>query len=49
VDLKNGETGKPIDLSLLAEKFSKMKKVMSPADEFYPSSNEFGNEKRFLD
>ena len=49
VDLKNGETGKPIDLSLLAEKFSKMKKVMSPADEFYTSPNEFENEKRFLD
>lgn len=49
MELKNGETGKPIDLSLLAEKFSKMKKTMGSTDEFYVSPNEFENEKRFLD
>lgn len=49
VGLKNEETGKPIDLSLLAEKFEKMRKTMGSTGEIYTTPNEFENAKRFLD
>lgn len=48
VELKNTETGQPVDLSLLAEKFAKMKKKMDSADASYTSS-ELESMKRFLD
>ena len=48
VELKNVETGQPVDLSLLAEKFAKMKQKMDSADQNYTPS-EFENMKRFLD
>lgn len=35
IELKNEDTGKPVDLSLLAEKFSKMKKTMGTDDEIF--------------
>lgn len=35
VELKNEETGKPVDLSLLAEKFNKMRKTMGSNDEIF--------------
>jgi hypothetical protein len=34
VELKNEETGKPVDLSLLAEKFEKMRKTIGSVSEF---------------
>ena len=46
VELKNRETGKPVDLSLLAEKFNKMRKIMG-FTEINASANEFDTEKRF--
>ena len=48
VELKNTETGQLVDLSLLAEKFAKMKKKMDSADANYTPS-EFESMKRFLD
>lgn len=48
VELKNTETGQLVDLSLLAEKFAKMKKKMDSADATYTPS-EFESMKRFLD
>lgn len=48
VELKNAETGQLVDLSLLAEKFAKMKKKMDSADANYTPS-EFESMKRFLD
>jgi hypothetical protein len=48
VELKNAETGQPVDLSLLAEKFAKMKQKMDSADKNYTPS-EFESMKRFLD
>ena len=48
VELKNAETGQLVDLSLLAEKFSKMKQKMDSTDKNYTPS-EFENMKRFLD
>ena len=48
VELKNAETGHLVDLSLLAEKFAKMKKKMDSADASYTPS-EFESMKRFLD
>ncbi len=48
VDLKNPETGQPIDLSLLAEKFAAMKKRMN-SDKSDLNQNEFDDLKRFLD
>ena len=35
VELKNEVTGKPVDLSLLAAKFNKMRKTMSSNDELF--------------
>lgn len=35
VELKNEETEKPVDLSLLAEKFNKMRKTMGSNDEIF--------------
>ncbi|MGI0073810.1 MAG: hypothetical protein ACREA3_08360 [Nitrosotalea sp.] len=49
VELKNEETGQPVDLSLLAEKFAKMKKTMDSTDRSYITPSEFENMKRFLD
>ncbi len=48
VELKNAETGQPVDLSLLAEKFAKMKQKMDSTDKNYTAS-EFESMKRFLD
>ncbi|HZS74153.1 MAG TPA: hypothetical protein VFA69_06585, partial [Candidatus Nitrosotalea sp.] len=48
VELKNAETGQLVDLSLLAEKFAKMKKKMDSTDANYTPS-EFESMKRFLD
>ncbi len=48
VELKNAETGQLVDLSLLAEKFAKMKKKMDSADTNYTPS-EFESMKRFFD
>lgn len=48
VELKNIETGHPIDLSLLAEKFYTMKQKMDSTDKNYTTS-EFESMKRFLD
>ena len=48
IELKNAETGQLVDLSLLAEKFAKMKKKMDSADANYTPS-EFESMKRFLD
>ncbi len=48
VGLKNAETGQLVDLSLLAEKFAKMKQKMDATDKNYTPS-EFESMKRFLD
>lgn len=48
VELKNEETGQLVDLSLLAEKFAKMKQKMDSTDKNYTPS-EFESMKRFLD
>lgn len=48
VELKNNNTGQLIDLSLLAEKFAKMKQKLDSADNNYTSSD-FESMKRFLD
>lgn len=48
VELKNPETGQPVDLSLLAEKFAKMKQKMDSTDKNYTPSD-FESMKRFLD
>ncbi|CUR51712.1 exported protein of unknown function [Nitrosotalea devaniterrae] len=48
VELKNTETGQLVDLSLLAEKFAKMKKKMDSTNNDY-SPSEFESMKRFLD
>ncbi len=49
MELKNKDTGHPIDLSLLAEKFDSMKKKLDFAGQNYLSSNEFDDFKKFLD
>ncbi len=49
MELKNKDTGQPIDLSLLAEKFDSMKKKLDCAGRNYLSSSEFDNFKKFLD
>jgi hypothetical protein len=48
VELKNAETGQLVDLSLLAEKFAKMKQKLDSTDKNYTPS-EFESMKRFLD
>ncbi|MDR3781972.1 MAG: hypothetical protein P4K92_01490 [Candidatus Nitrosotalea sp.] len=48
VELKNAETGQSVDLSLLAEKFAKMKQKMDSTDKNYTPSD-FESMKRFLD
>ena len=48
VELKNAETAHPVDLSLLAEKFAKMKQKMDSVDKNFTAS-EFESMKRFLD
>ncbi len=49
VDLKNKETGQPVDLSLLAEKFAKMKQSRDITDMADITPSDFKNMKRFLD
>ena len=49
IGLKNDETGQPIDLSLLAEKFEKMKKMLDSRGRSDLTPNEFDSFKRFLD
>ncbi len=49
VELKNKETGKPVDLSLLAEKFAKMKQSRDFNDGLDITASDFKNMKRFLD
>ena len=49
VGLKNEETGQHIDLSLLAQKFAKMKKTLDFTDKNYITTSEFEKMKRFLD
>lgn len=49
IGLKNDETGQPIDLSLLAEKFEKMKKMLDSRGKSDLTPNEFDSFKRFLD
>lgn len=49
VGLKNEETGQPIDLSLLAEKFEKMKKIFDAKGSSDITSSEFDSFRRFLD
>jgi hypothetical protein len=49
IGLKNDETGQPIDLSLLAEKFEKMKKMSDSRGRSDLTPNEFDSFKRFLD
>lgn len=49
VELKNEETGKPVDLTLLAEKFAKMKQSRDHTDLADITPNDFKNMKRFLD
>lgn len=49
VGLKNDETGQPIDLSLLADKFNKMKKMLDSKGKSDLTSSEFDSFKRFLD
>lgn len=48
VELKNMDTGQPVDLSLLAEKFAKMKQKMDSFDKNY-TPTDFESMKRFLD
>jgi hypothetical protein len=48
VELKNTDTGQPVDLSLLAEKFSKMKQKMDSTEKNY-TPTDFESMKRFLD
>lgn len=48
VELKSPETGQPVDLSLLAEKFAKMKQKMDSTDKSY-TPDDFESMKRFLD
>lgn len=49
IGLKNIETGQPTDLSLLAEKFGKMKKMFDSKGRGDMTSSEFDSFKRFLD
>lgn len=49
VGLKNDETGQPIDLSLLAEKFEKMKKMLDARGKSDLTPSEFDSFRRFLD
>ncbi|MDE1829300.1 MAG: hypothetical protein KGI25_03150 [Thaumarchaeota archaeon] len=49
VGLKNEETGQPIDLSLLAEKFEKMKKIFDSKGSSDLTSSEFDSFRRFLE
>ena len=49
VGLKNDETGQPIDLSLLAEKFEKMKKMLDSRGTSDLTSSEFDSFRRFLE
>jgi hypothetical protein len=48
VELKSPGSGQPVDLSLLAEKFAKMKQKMDSTDKNYTPSD-FESMKRFLD
>ena len=48
VELKNTDTGQPVDLSLLAEKYAKMKQKLDSTDKNY-TPNDFESMKRFLD
>ncbi|MDE1762830.1 MAG: hypothetical protein KGH88_01115 [Thaumarchaeota archaeon] len=49
IDLKNDETGHPIDLSLLAEKFEKMKETLGSKGKSDLTQNEYDSFRRFLD
>ena len=49
IGLKNDETDQPIDLSLLAEKFEKMKKVLDSRGTSDLTSSEFDSFRRFLE
>ncbi len=49
IGLKNDETGHPVDLSLLAEKFQKMKKVLDAKGKSDLTQDEFDSFRRFLD
>ena len=49
VELKNTENGQPVDLSLLAEKFAKMKQKMDSTDRSFDAPDNFESMKRFLD
>ena len=49
IGLKNEDTGQPIDLSLLAEKFEKMKKMFDSKGKNDLSPGEFDSFRRFLD
>ncbi|GEM_PF-1736404 len=49
VGLKNEDSGQPIDLSLLAEKFEKMKKVLDSKGKSDLTQDEYDSFRRFLD
>ena len=49
VELKNEDTGQPVDLSLLAEKFAKMKQSKDFTDMADLTPSDFKNMKRYLD
>ncbi|MDE1770540.1 MAG: hypothetical protein KGI28_08330 [Thaumarchaeota archaeon] len=49
VELKNTENGQPVDLSLLADKFAKMKQKMDSTDRSLDAPDDFESMKRFLD
>ncbi|MDE1861561.1 MAG: hypothetical protein KGI33_01485 [Thaumarchaeota archaeon] len=49
VELKNEETGLPIDLSLLADKFEKMRKMSDSRGRSDLTPSEFDSFRRFLD
>ncbi len=49
IGLKNDETDQPIDLSLLAEKFEKMKKMLDSRGTSDLTSSEFDSFRRFLE
>ncbi len=49
IELKNDETGQPIDLSLLAEKFETMKKRLDSNGKSDLTSSEFDSFRKFLE
>lgn len=49
VELKNEETGLPIDLSLLADKFERMRKMLDSRGKSDLTPSEFDSFRRFLD